>query len=306
VLEPQSLREKQMGETGQVDIRLRSAKDLLAIAEALEREAASRYRGLSGRMAGQGDHEMAALFESLARMEDAHAGQVVARSQPSRGGDTDAGVRWETPPGYDEAEARGATLSRYQALAFAVRNEERAFAFYTYVSAEAESSELRALAEDLARDELEHAALLRQYRRRAFHENRPAALEIPENLAELAALARRRDAEASAAHRALAETLAALGQFGDAERFRLLAEEEAQSAGRVSDIPEQRLKNAIEGLRLLEQGFDHFALIAERSQDEAVVAEAQRLASRMVARLAATGGARNNILLGDEGPKRSG
>ena len=61
----------------------------------------------------------------------------------------------------------------YQALAFAVRNEERAFAFYTYVSAETVDHGVRALAEDLARDELDHASRLRRLRRRAFHKDRP-------------------------------------------------------------------------------------------------------------------------------------
>ena len=285
-----------MSGTGQVNVRMRRPDDLLVIAEALEREAASRYRDLSQRMTRQGDAEMAALFESLARMEDAHAGQVAARRRPPQVDETRARVAWETPPGHDEAEARGATLSRYQALAFAVRNEERAFAFYAYVSAEAESAEIRALAEDLAHDELEHASLLRQYRRRAFHEHRPAALEIPESLAQLEALARRLDAEASAAHRALAESLRARGENDDASRFERLADEEAQGAGETAAAA-QPLKNAADGLRLLEQGFDHFALIAERSGDEALVAEAQRLASRMVARLASIGGARGNSLL---------
>ncbi|WP_374546330.1 hypothetical protein [Rhodoblastus sp.] len=292
-----------MSGTGQVNVRMRGPGDLLVIAEALEREAASRYRDLSQRMTRQGDLEMAALFESLARMEDAHAGQIAARRRPPQDSETRARVAWEKPPGHDEAEARGATLSRYQALAFAVRNEERAFAFYAYVSAEAESAEIRALAEDLAHDELEHASLLRQYRRRAFHEHRPAALEIPESLAQLEALAKRLDAEASAAHRALAESLWARGENDDASRFERLADEEAQGAGEIAAAA-QPLKNAADGLRLLEQGFDHFALIAERSGDEALVAEAQRLASRMVARLASTGGARDNSLLPSQASKR--
>jgi len=290
-----------MGKTGQVNVRVRRAGDLLVIAEALEEEAASRYRGLCERMTRQGDGEMAALFESLAQMEDAHARQVASRGAVERVGEAAGAVEWERPPGFDEAESRGATLSRYQALAFAVRNEERAFAFYTYVAAEAESSEIRALAEDLARDELAHASLLRQHRRRAFHEHRPIAIEIPQTLSQLEALARRRDAEASAAHRELANSLRASGENDDAARFERLADEEARSAGEVvADASAPPLKDAAEGLRLLEQDFDHFALIAERSRDEAIVAEAQRLASRMVARLASTGGGRNNSLFRDE------
>ena len=50
-----------------------SADDLLAVAEALEHEAAARYRSLAARMARQGDAELAAQFDALAGMEDRHA-----------------------------------------------------------------------------------------------------------------------------------------------------------------------------------------------------------------------------------------
>ena len=65
-----------MGDTGQINVRVRSTDDVLAVAEALEHEAATRYRSLSSRMARQGDMEMTALFDSLAGMEDRHASQI--------------------------------------------------------------------------------------------------------------------------------------------------------------------------------------------------------------------------------------
>lgn len=287
-----------MSVTGQVNARLRSTNEILAMATALEEEAARRYRALCERMTRQGDTEMAELFESLARMEDSHARQVCSRAPAASLAGIAQHVRWERPPGFDEAEARGASLSPYQALAFAVRNEERAFAFYTYVAAEAETPDIRAMAEDLARDELDHASLLRKYRRRAFHDNRPAAIEIPQTVSQLHAFARRRDAQAAAAHRALAAALRGQGEIEDAARFDRLADEEAKSAGDAADGSEApRLDTATDGLRLLEQTFDYFALVAERAGDEAIVAEAQRLASGMVSRMALTGGSRNNSLL---------
>ena len=51
-------------------------------------------------------------------------------------------------------------------------------------------------------------------------------------------------------------------------------------------------------MRLLEEGFDRYALIGERAADERVVAEAQRLAADVVARLALASGTRRNALLG--------
>jgi rubrerythrin len=288
-----------MGDTGQVNVRVRSANDLLAVAEALEREAAARYRSLSARMARQGDMEMTALFDSLAGMEDRHASQIGDRSLELLGHRPDiAHVKWETPPGYDQDEARGAELGAYEALAFAVHNEERAFAFYSYLSAEAESDEIRAMAENFARDELEHAALLRQHRRRAFHKKRPATFEIPTNIDELRALTRLWDAEAAAAHAGLADALRANGEDADAAIFQRLSEDELSCAAGVHADSASVLRSVADGLRILEECFDRYASIAERSDDEALVAEAQNLASNIVARLAIAGGARSNTLLG--------
>jgi rubrerythrin len=287
-----------MNTTGQVPARVRSVDELLALAEALEREAAARYRALSAAMARQGDAEMAAQFDDLAAIEDRHAVNVADRSRTLLGHAPDpARVRWDPPIGYDEEEVRGAKASAYQTLAFAVRNEERAFAFYTYVAAEAEQSDIRALAEELARDELQHAALLRHHRRRAFHADRPVAIERPETVDALRAMARRWDAEASAAHAMLANALDAAGEAEDAAIFRRLAAREADGAEETAAIAVPTLRSAADGLRLLEAGFDRYALIGERAGDERVVAEAQRLAGEMVGRLALAGGARRNTLI---------
>ncbi len=279
-------------------IRIDTVEKLLAVAEALERELASRYRGLADRMRRQGDAEVAAQFDALAEMEDRHVRQVADRAETLIGGARGSfSVAWELPPNYDEDEARGAMLSAYQALAFAVRNEERAFAYYVYVAADATIPALRALAEDLARDELEHASILRRHRRRAFRSEQPAAPKIPENVEELRASARAQDAAAAVAHAALAKSLDEVGETEDLEVFRSLAAEEEKAAAGATGPALPKLRNAADGLALLEQAFDRFALIGERSKDEKVVAEAQRLAADIVARLAMAGGTRRNALL---------
>ena len=288
-----------MSGTGQVPARISSADELLAVAEALEQESAVRYRALAARMAEQGDADMAARFAALAAIEDRHATEVADRSHTLLGHAPDpARVRWDLPEGYDEAAARGATLSAYEALAFAVRNEERAFAFFTYVAAEAQRPDVRALAEQLARDELGHAALLRHQRRRAFHAERPAAVYHPDSVEALRALARQWDADAAAAHQALAKALDATGEASDAAIFRRLAEQEAATAGGARSTAMPTLRSAADGMRLLEEGFDRYALIGERAANERVVAEAQRLAADVVARLALASGTRRNALLG--------
>jgi rubrerythrin len=280
------------------DVRIGSVEELLSMAEALEKEAATRYRDLSARMARQGDAEMAAQFEVLAKMEELHADHVADRARALIGRAPAAlRAKWDLPPNFDEDEASGAALGAYQALAFAVRNEERAFAFYTYIAAEAQHSGIRALAEDLARDELEHASILRHHRRRAFHVKRPTSEEIPGSLDALVESARRWDGEAAAAHGALAKALDEAGESEDAEIFRHLAAEEEKAAAGATGSMLPRLRSVADGLRLLEEGFDRFARIGERSDDESVVASAHRLAEKMIARLALAGGARSNTLL---------
>lgn len=283
-------------------LKIGSSDELLAVAAALEREAAARYRALSARMARQGDASMATQFNFLADIEDRHASHVAERGRALLGHAPDLrNAGWDLPSTYDEEEARGATLGAYQALAFAVRNEERAFVFYTYVAAETKDPEVRALAEELARNELEHAALLRHHRRSAFHTQRPRAVEIPQSVDALRAWAQHWYGEAAGAHAALAKALDEGGETEDAVIFQRLAEQEKKAADGRAGAAIPKLRSAADGLRLLEEGFDRFALIGERSDNERVVAEAQRLAGEMIAQLALAGGARSNTLLREGG-----
>ena len=99
----------------------------------------------------------------------------VARwSQSRRGKAPDpALVRWEAPETFDTETAAEIRTSRlmtpYRALSMAVRNEERAFAFWSYVAGFAEDPEIKKAAEAMAREELGHVATLRKERRRAYH-----------------------------------------------------------------------------------------------------------------------------------------
>jgi rubrerythrin len=266
---------------------IKSVEDLLSVADAMERESADRYRDFAARLRKQGDPGLAAEFEALAALEDRHVDEVAARARSVSGRPErpmPAGL--QPPRTFNEQEAREALLNAYQALAFAVRNEERAFAFYTYVAAAADDQSLRALAEDLARDELDHASRLRRLRRRAFHQERPVSLEIPTSVEGLRALVQQWEVRAAIAHAALAARLDHSGHHKEADIFRRLAREETSAAGAapVQDAPS--LSNAAEGLRLVEETFDRLALIAERAKEERVVTEAQRLAEGSIARLA--------------------
>lgn len=78
----------------------------------------------------QGGTAVAAQFETLATAENRHVADVAARSRALVGHPPDPDrIRWNFSADYGEQAARGAVLSANQALAFAMRNEERAFAF---------------------------------------------------------------------------------------------------------------------------------------------------------------------------------
>src|SRR5690606_37559864 len=82
---------------------------------------------------------------------------------------------WEAPATFDDEGAALVApelLSAYRAFSMAVRNEERAFLFWTYVASQAPSDDLRRAAEQMAREELNHVSILWRVRRRAVHSQR--------------------------------------------------------------------------------------------------------------------------------------
>ncbi|MBF0334931.1 MAG: ferritin family protein [Alphaproteobacteria bacterium] len=155
---------------------------LMAIAIGMEREAAARYEELAGAMDQAGAREMSSLFRDLAAMERAHeAGIGRWASRDGLGAPQPAGFAWELPESFGDEAAP----SPYRALAIAVRNEERAFAFYAYLAAMAPDGETRLRAERLAGEELNHVAQLRAMRRRAFHDERRSLRPVPRSIEDL-------------------------------------------------------------------------------------------------------------------------
>jgi rubrerythrin len=284
---------------------LGSADELFAMSHALEKEAASRYRHLAARMLLRQEQKLAALFEFLASIEEKHAAHVAARALEAVGKPVDpARISWEMPENFDEEEGSSRVLTPYRALAIAVRNEERAFAFYSYVAAEAREESVREFAEELAKDELEHAFLLRRERRKAYREKGgPEASQLPATAEELYALGAESEWQAAAYHRALAESLFARDKKPSA--FAAAAADEENCARdlatriglRLGDSRPPASAEVEQGLRLLEEVFDRYADIAERSKNENVVQEAQILAERAVRRLSLVHGSQANSLL---------
>lgn len=285
---------------------VRSLAELFAIAHGMEEESASRYAELAGQMRRLGNAEVAAVFAHLAEMESGHVASVDRWSRQRTGTVPElARRRWRPPETFDEQAAAEMGSSRlataYRALSMAVRNEESAFAFWSYVAAQAEEPEVRQAAEKMAQEELLHAWLLRRERRRAFHAGRRGSPGMDERQPQAdASDPQRLERELAAQLRELAAERAAAGKGGDASLLHRLAEESERMAGELaaSRMPllasgphppgrpvargeQDRWQDA---LRLAELAVERYLGTAEATQNEAAVQQAQSLAERAIAR----------------------
>lgn len=154
--------------------------ELLAVATAMEKESAERYAALEKRMRAAGRLDLAELFERLVGEETAHLETLQSWSRQAIGKPLEDLSPETSPVDVFDDDAMGIVspelLDAYRSLAVAVRNEERAFAFWSYVAAYGASPDIRRAAERMAREELEHAKTLRRERRKAFlHQRRAEA-----------------------------------------------------------------------------------------------------------------------------------
>jgi len=279
-----------------------SAEELMAMACTMEKAATRHYRELAARMRLRREDHLADVFALLAEIEEKHAENIDDRAY-----ELIAKPLLAVPMGwqvltFDEEEGASRLLTPYRALALAVRNVDRAFAFYTYIAAFAPDDETRKLAEDLAKSELEHAQLLRRERRAAFRNERADLQErashgVPETLRELWTVSAEAESRAANYHHALAAALGA-ADADLAALFARAAEDEdicarecEDRSGAARSVHPQITEPTMEdGLRLLEEGFERYADIAEHAKDEAVMLEAQSLAERAVRRLSLVSG----------------
>ncbi|OAF19307.1 ferritin-like domain-containing protein [Bradyrhizobium neotropicale] len=268
---------------------LHSLDELFALAHAMEQEAATRYTDLAEEMRRQKKVDLAEVFANLAAAEREHVDSVTRWSQSRRHKAPDpALVRWDVPDTFDAETAAEIKASRlmtpYRALAMAVRNEERAFAFWAYLSAYSKDAEIKKAAEAMAQEELGHVATLRKERRRAYHREHDEmragrqasaaaghidAGELERRLAVLVVELERAHtgAVASRAHELLMETT-----------------EMAVEATGVGRFPSSLAQGDAE--HIAEALVDAYLESAETAGEPARLDELQRLAGRAIARLA--------------------
>jgi rubrerythrin len=208
------------------EARAVTLRDLVGIANAIEQEAVRRYGQLADLMQRRGEQDTAEALRAMQTVELAHVSSVAQWAEELNEAVPPAEeFEWQLPPelaaSWDEI-AGTALLTPYRAFSIAVRNEERAFSLYIYLSAHADDARVAGEADKLAGEELEHAALLRRWRRAAYHKergSRSAARRRITTLEDLHAHLSEREAAIAGCHRALA---ARLQDLGDGESAALL------------------------------------------------------------------------------------
>ncbi|MBE2241991.1 MAG: rubrerythrin family protein [Burkholderiaceae bacterium] len=205
------------------DAHPKTLAELVGIANAIEQESVRRYAALAEGMALRGEAATAAALRVMLDEERKHVNAVAdwaaSIGEALPGADK---FRRSVPAdlwkAWDEA-AGSARLTPYRAFAIAAASEQKAFALYSYIAADAADPRIRAQAEQLALEELRHASLMRRFRRQAWHRERRDAERTPPTVASadaLHALLGRHEAEIEARHRAIAARLRTLGADADA------------------------------------------------------------------------------------------
>jgi len=274
---------------------LRSLDELFALASAMEQEAAAKYAELADEMKRQNRSDLAAIFSDLAAAERDHADSVTRWSQSRRGRAPDSAlVRWEAPETFDSEAASEVRNSRlmtpYRALAMAVRNEERAFAFWAYLAAYSADPEIKNAAEAMAREELGHVSILRKERRRAYHREHDADRHRGAASAAKGKRQARGDVDARTLELRLAAQLADLERrlFGaSAHRAHELLDETMSMSGQAAGYGSfsANLERA-ESQTIAEALADAYLIGAEGAADAIRLETLQSLAERAIARLA--------------------
>jgi len=138
--------------------------ELMAIALAIEIEAAERYGELADAMEIHNNAEVAALFRRMQQIEGRHADTIRAEI-----GRNDVPVTVPSKPeapetaGFDDVHY---LMQPYHALEIALAAEERAERFFTDLARVATVASVRDAARQLAAEEREHVELVRQWMRK--------------------------------------------------------------------------------------------------------------------------------------------
>jgi len=267
-----------------------SLAELFALASALATMAGSRYAAVSVRLREAGSASHADVFESLSAGQTSYRDDLLTRAH--RIGDRPDQTRMlrPLPAIFDDEGAMTsapALLTPYRALAMAVRNDERAFAFWSYIAAHANASDVQKEAEALAREVLMRASVLRGQRRTAFHKQRiahPPSGTESQPVAEFSALELRL-AELLERHASHADVDGRIQLLEDAVQGRRHAQL-LDSLPAFSSPPSPVVRVPDDPVALAELLAERYLEAADMMLDEQAMATAQTLAGAAISRLA--------------------
>jgi rubrerythrin len=146
-----------------IDVRSLSLQDALDLAIAIEEEAQARYDGFAKITGGRYEGDASDMFRQMASYESRHREDLAERRRELFG----SAPRRITAEDLDDVEAphRGAPrvfMSARQALEVALASEEKARDFFSEAIGRVDDGDVRALFQDLVREEEKHVRLVRE------------------------------------------------------------------------------------------------------------------------------------------------
>lgn len=221
-----------------------SMSQLVGIASSIERESVRRYAELAETMTRRGEAATAAALRVMLDEERRHVDEVarwaaeLGETVPEPGK-----FQWKSDLSGPWDEISGsALLTPYRAFAIAVDDKKRAFALYSYLAARTTDPRVRAQVERLGIEELRHEAVMRRWRREAWHrehraEHDAAAAPVVASAGALRALLATREAAIARTHAALAARLRELGDFDSAQQLETLRAARAVAGSGAAGAP---------------------------------------------------------------------
>jgi rubrerythrin len=144
-----------------------SYADFMARAYTMELEATERYALFADQLETHNNTEVAQVFRKLSDIEALHAKQILSQMNWPSLPAVPVAFAWEgEAPETAPFESVHYLMQPYHALEIALHAEMRAQNYYETIAREVDDATVRAAALELAAEEAEHVALIRDWMRR--------------------------------------------------------------------------------------------------------------------------------------------
>jgi len=140
-------------------------EDFMSRAYAMELEATERYAQFAEQLDTHNNREVAQLFRKLAQIEGLHAKRILEEMRWPSVPALPPAFAWESAEAPETApfDALHYLMQPWHALEIALRCELQAVQYFDAIAAGAVPERVRAAAKEMADEEREHVALIRQW-----------------------------------------------------------------------------------------------------------------------------------------------